>query len=62
MKSIQDVLDHLTYTSYAHNRRLCPDTPPERWEKVYGPSVWEMEEQFQREAALEPRRNLPEGG
>ena len=58
----QQVVDYLVYANYAHNRRLCPSTTPSRWEKVYGPSVWEMEEQFQREATLKPQRNLPEGG
>ena len=58
----QQVVDYLVYANYAHNRRIAPDVTPKRWEKVYGPSVWEMEEQFQRETALESQRNLPEGG
>lgn len=47
----RQIVDFLTYSNYAHNRRLCPEVTPARWEKVYGPSVWEMEEQFQAEQA-----------
>ena len=45
----QQIIDHLTYTNYAYNRRRSPDILPEQWEKILGPSVWEMEEEFQRE-------------
>lgn len=45
----RELVDQLTYLNYAHNRTISPNVTPERWEKVYGPGVWEMEEQYQRE-------------
>ena len=40
-------VDRLNYASYAHNRRVFPNVSPERWEKVFGPQVKEMEKKFQ---------------
>ena len=45
------IIYDLTYTSYAHNRRIAPHITPERWRKVYGPAVDEMEERFQRDSS-----------
>ena len=44
-----DLVQDLIFLNYCHNRRLSPGISPQRWEKVYGPSVWEMEEQYQGE-------------
>jgi hypothetical protein len=32
----QNAIDHLTYASYAHNRRLSPNIPYYKWFDVYG--------------------------
>lgn len=49
----QRLVSDLTYINYAYNRRRSPDVSPERWEKVYGPQTWVMEERFQREQGRE---------
>lgn len=46
-----DLVQDLVYVNYAHNRRIAPHVTPQQWEKVYGPEVWRMEEQFQLETA-----------
>ena len=46
-----EIVDELTYRSYAHNRRLSPGVAPERWVKVYGESAAQMEERFANENA-----------
>ena len=46
-----DIVQDLVFRNYCHNRRLSPGISPERWEKVYGPGVWDMEKQFQAEQA-----------
>ena len=48
MKPIE-IVDELTYRSYAFNRQRSPEITPERWEKVFGPSAARMEEKFQNE-------------
>lgn len=45
---ISDLIDTLTYVNYAHNRRLSPDIPAERWAQIY-PQALEMEGRFQQE-------------
>ncbi len=45
----REIVDYLTYQNYAHNRRISPNVTPAQWEKVYGPSVWDLEEQYQAE-------------
>jgi len=35
-KETKKVIDHLTYASYAHNRKLSPNIPYHKWFKVYG--------------------------
>ena len=32
----KNVIDHLTYASYAHNRKLNPNIPHHKWFRVYG--------------------------
>lgn len=32
----KNAIDHLTYASYAHNRRLSPNIPYYKWFEVYG--------------------------
>lgn len=44
-----EIINDLVYLNYAHNRRLSPGISPERWRKVYGPPVEEMEARFQAE-------------
>ena len=41
-----DVVDYLTYCSYAHNRRIAPHISPERWAKIY-PDAAKLEAKFQ---------------
>jgi hypothetical protein len=43
------IVDELTYSSYAHNRRISPHISPERWMHVFGPEVQELEMRFQAE-------------
>lgn len=31
-----ELIDELTYRSYAYNRLRSPDISPERWSKIYG--------------------------
>ena len=35
-KLIAEAIDHLTYSSYAHNRGLSPEIEPARWGLIYG--------------------------
>jgi hypothetical protein len=35
-KLIAEAIDHLTYSSYAHNRELSPEIEPVRWGVIYG--------------------------
>ena len=41
-----EIVDELTYRSYAHNRQLSPDVAPERWMAVFGEGAAQMEERF----------------
>jgi hypothetical protein len=43
-----DLIDELTFRSYAHNRGLAPDVSPERWAKIF-PNGPAMEARLQRE-------------
>jgi len=44
-----DLRDRLVFINYAANRDHCPEVTPERWKKVYGPEVDEMEKRYQAE-------------
>ena len=55
----REVVDYLTLVNYCYNRRLFSDLTPERLEKVYGPSVWDMEAQFQAEQATIVEERAP---
>ena len=47
-KLITEVIDHLTFSSYANNRKLNPEISPSRWGKIYGEKeVALMEKTFQ---------------
>ena len=35
-KLIAEVIDHLTYSSYANNRKLNPEIATSRWGLIYG--------------------------
>lgn len=50
--NLQPLVDELVYVNYAANRDCSPDVTPERWKKVYGPSVDEMEARYQAEKAI----------
>ena len=52
-----ELVDILTYANYKHNRQLDPSISAERWEKVYGPSVYAMEKKFQEETNAKPQSN-----
>lgn len=43
------VIDHLTYASYKHNRDISPEVPPARWVTIYGPNATAMEAQYQKD-------------
>jgi len=45
-KLIAEVVDHLTYSSYAHNRKLNPEIAPSRWGLVYGAEKIELMEKM----------------
>lgn len=47
-----ELLDELTYASYAHNRSHSPDVTPSQWGKIY-PNVDKLEERYQRALGLE---------
>jgi hypothetical protein len=48
----QELKDYLTYVNYRANRGYTPEVTPEQWEKVYGQSVYAMEEKYQAEKAF----------
>ncbi len=39
-----ELVDYLTYSSYAHNRDASPSTTPERWARIYGAAAVERME------------------
>ena len=45
----EQIVDELTYRSYAYNRERSPEVSPERWEKVFGPQAKQMEMRLQAE-------------
>jgi hypothetical protein len=49
LDSPDQIIDELTYVNYRANRGYSPEITPERWEKVYGPKVYRMEQRFQME-------------
>ena len=52
LRTIDDVLDELTYRSYREQRLTAPHVAPERWARVYeGVDVAALEARFQRERA-----------
>lgn len=53
---LQPVVDELIFINYAANRDCSPEVTPERWKKVYGPSVDEMEARYQAEKAISKAR------
>ncbi len=40
----QDVVDYLTYSSYAHQRDTSPNVTPERWASIFGAKAVERME------------------
>lgn len=46
--NVRDLIDELTYTNYAHNRRISPHISPERWARIY-PNAEAMERRFKTE-------------
>lgn len=53
-----EIIDRLTYISYATNRDAAPHITPNSWEKVYGPEVDSMEAQYQAEKAINQARQV----
>jgi hypothetical protein len=56
LRTVQDaakLVDYLTYTCYAFNRRRSPQTRPEAWEKIFGPTTARMELRFAVEEYLQ---------
>jgi hypothetical protein len=45
-KLIAEAIDHLTYSSYAHNRELSPEIEPTRWGLIYGAKKVELMEKM----------------
>lgn len=45
----RQIVDYLTYSSYAHNRQLSPHVTPEEWRGVYGERTAALEERYQDE-------------
>lgn len=52
---VEDIICWLTYSNYAHNRRISPHVTPEQWEKVYGSDSPKLEAAYQRELSREER-------
>lgn len=48
VKNPQNLIDHLTYASYRHNRNISPGTTPEQWKVIFN-NVDEMEKKYQQE-------------
>lgn len=45
------LVDELTYRSYAWNRQLAPMTTPAEWAIVYGAATEALEQRYQAEQA-----------
>ncbi len=43
-----EIVDYLTYASYAHNRRISPEVTPERWARIFGKEAVERMEPIYR--------------
>tara|TARA_B110000503_G_C6904466_1_gene312102 strand:+ start:167 stop:349 length:183 start_codon:yes stop_codon:yes gene_type:complete len=55
-KLIAEAIDHLTYSSYAHNRKLNPEISPARWGLIYGAKkVNLMEKTFKNTLTVEQK-------
>jgi hypothetical protein len=48
-KTLERLIGDLTYSCYAHNRRISPKVTPEQWSAVFGPKTAELELRFQNE-------------
>lgn len=48
-----DILDEVSYRTYRDSRNSSPDITPQSWKHVFGPSVDQMEERYQREIAAQ---------
>ena len=42
----KELIDHLTYANYSHNRRISPNISPARWAKIYGSDAIAMEARY----------------
>ena len=43
------IVDHLTYSCYAHNRAMAPEVTPEQWMGVFGERAADFEARYQAE-------------
>ena len=48
----EEMVDELTYRSYAYNRALSPWVTPEQWALVFGERTWEMEMKYADQHAV----------
>lgn len=48
-QSPASIVDELTYSNYAFNRRRSPQITPERWARVFGAQSAALEARFQAE-------------
>lgn len=48
VKNPQDLIDHLTYASYKHNRNISPHITPEQWGTIFH-NVEQLEKKYQQE-------------
>lgn len=44
----EEIVDHLIYMSYRHNRKLTPEITPDQWALLFGQTA-AMEARFQQE-------------
>lgn len=44
----KNLIDHLTYSSYRHNRNISPNITPEQWKSIFS-NADEMEKKYQEE-------------
>ena len=45
----QQLVDEMTYSSYRHQRKTCPEATVKSWATIFGPKTPLMEQRYQQE-------------